>query len=107
MQELSEEELLNDWLIKLYANLKETNDEIEELENKMILRKKLNALHLNRLEKWIIDKDADEEVREELKYSKEVVRKMPSDFEKELAYLKKSKKTTLFMINKIEKELRD
>lgn len=103
---MSEKELLNDWLIKLYANLKEKNDEIEELENKMILRKKLNVLHLDRLEKWIKDKDADEEVREELKYSKEVVRKMPSDFEKELAYLKKSKKTTLFMINKIEKELR-
>lgn len=38
----SEKELLNDWLIKLYASLKEKNEEIEVLENKMGYREKLN-----------------------------------------------------------------
>lgn len=62
---------------------------------------------MDRLNTWLTHKGLDSDVKEELEFSKKAIERMLGEFKDRLSHLKKSKKATMFMIDNIEKELRD
>lgn len=104
---MSEKELLRHWLTSLYSSLKSINQKVEELERRISYAQELNNLQLSRIDIWLEDEDIDLGVKEDLEQSKDIVRKIPENNYRELERLKMQQKSSLFMISKIEKELRD
>lgn len=104
---MSEKELLRHWLTSLYSSLKSINQKVEELERRISYAQELNNLQLSRIDIWLEDEDTDLDVKEDLEQSKDIVRKIPENNYRKLERLKMQQKSSLFMISKIEKELRD
>lgn len=104
---LEEKELLNDWLLTLYSNLRETKKEISELEKNMDRTSKLSELQLTRINDWLNQEGVNQGIKEDLEYSRDVVSNIPKEDEKRLDFLKQEKERVTFMINNLEQELRD
>jgi len=104
---LKERDYLNGWLISLYSSLKDKNKQIKEMEDRVLKDKRLHEVQLKRVNKWLSDENLDQIIREELEYSQEFLEKLPKDNERKLELLKNGKKATLYMIEKVQKELRD
>ena len=77
------------------------------MEDRVLKDKRLHEVQLKRVNKWLSDENLDQIIREELEYSQEFLEKLPKDNERKLELLKNGKKATLYMIEKVQKELRD
>lgn len=104
---MPENELLNYWLTILYSGLKKTNKEIEELENKIPYQQKLHELQFKKLNDWLTNEILETSLKKELEHNKVFVGRIPEKNKNELKFLKKRRDVKMFMIDKIEKELRD
>ncbi|PBB06520.1 hypothetical protein [Salimicrobium humidisoli] len=97
-------EYLEDWKRTLRRDLDDTTRELQTLRKEYRRGQKLRDIQIERLREWT-EEDMEEDVKTDLTESLELLKEIKEENEERISWLETSKKSTEFMIRKIDEEL--
>ncbi|SDJ10240.1 hypothetical protein [Salimicrobium halophilum] len=103
---MSDRDQLENWKRSLRRGLDDTTKELDKLKKEFRRERELRDLQIDRLTSWLGEEDMPEDVREDLEESLELLKEKNAEKEERIQWLETSKRSTEFMIRKIEEERR-
>lgn len=101
---MSDRDQLDGWKRSLRRGLDDTTKELDTLKKEFRRERELRDLQIDRLTRWLAEEDMPGDVREDLEESLELLKEKNAEKEERIQWLETSKRSTEFMIRKIDEE---